>query len=236
MKKVTDLNAIKETAILMANLPIHPTSNDFIVDHPVFQSSIWYDDEEIINLMESDEGLQKATAVIEERIRKTTIPIMVMHVFRSSYYLTFLKFSRQYWSNDDFAEALAEAWISEENPNGDVNVPITLSAKWFKQCPKEALMNLEEYETYLCLPESFIVYRGVAVGRNPEGMSWTRELDGAEWFSKRFGEDGYIIKGIAYKKDVLAYFSRRNESEVLISANDVHDKIIIKNADDLIAC
>ena len=37
-------------------------------------------------------------------------------------------------------------------------------------------------------------------------------------------------------KDVLAYFSRRNESEVLISANDVHDKIIIKNADDLIAC
>lgn len=94
MKKVTDLNAIKETAILMANLPIHPTSYDFIVDHPVFQSSIWYDDEEIINLMESDEGLQKATAVIEERIRKTTIPIMVMHVFRSSYYLTFLKFSR----------------------------------------------------------------------------------------------------------------------------------------------
>ena len=67
-------------------------------------------------------------------------------------------------------------------------------------------------------------------------MSWTREFDGAEWFSKRFGADGYIIKGIAYKKDVLAYFSRRNESEVLISANDVHDKIIIKNADDLIAC
>ena len=80
------------------------------------------------------------------------------------------------------------------------------------------------------------MYRGVAVGRNPDGMSWTRELDGAEWFSRRFGESGYIIKGIAYKKDVLAYFSRRNESEVLISACDVHDKIVCRNADELMAC
>ena len=161
---------------------------------------------------------------------------MLMYIFRPSYYLSFLKFSRRFWSANDFAKVLSEAWVEEENPNGDVNVPVSLSAKWFKQCPKEALMNCEEYDTYLCLPDSFVVYRGVAIGRNPEGMSWTRELDGAEWFSKRFGEDGYIIKGIAYKKDVLAYFSRRNESEVLISASDVHDKIIIKNADDLIAC
>lgn len=236
MRKTTDINGLKDVARMMLYLPIAETEFDFIVNHPVFQSPYWFDNEKIINIKDSEGAFKEACAAYEQKIDKTEEPLMLMYIFRPSYYLTFLKFSRRFWSANDFAKVLSEAWVEEENPNGDVNVPVSLSAKWFKQCPKETLMNCEEYDTYLCLPDSFVVYRGVAIGRNPEGMSWTRELDGAEWFSKRFGEDGYIIKGIAYKKDVLAYFSRRNESEVLISASDVHDKIIIKNADDLIAC
>ena len=45
---------------------------------------------------------------------------------------------------------------------------------------KKSLMYGDEYETYTALPENFIVYRGVTSGRNPNGMSWTREYDKAE--------------------------------------------------------
>ena len=54
-------------------------------------------------------------------------------------------------------------------------------------------------------------------------MSWTRDLSKADWFSRRFG-DGYVLKGIANKKDVLAFFSRRGEEEVVIEAKKVKNK------------
>lgn len=88
---------------------------------------------------------------------------------------------------------------------------------------KRALMYDDEYEVYKNLPESFTIYRGVTPGRNPDGMSWTREYDKAEWFANRFGE-GYILEEIANKKDVLAFFSRRSEEEVVIEAKKVENK------------
>ena len=80
-----------------------------------------------------------------------------------------------------------------------------------------------EYEVYKDLPETFTIYRGVTPGRNPDGMSWTRECDKAEWFSNRFGE-GYILEGTANKNDVFAFFSRRGEEEVVIEAGKVKNK------------
>ena len=108
-----------------------------------------------------------------------------------------------------------------------MNVPVSLSAKWFKELDKKALMKPDEYETYSSLPSVFEVYRGVSKGRNPKGMSWTYDFDKAEWFANRFGE-GYVIKGVVNKDDVLAYFSRRSESEILIAAKDVHEQTIIR--------
>lgn len=100
---------------------------------------------------------------------------------------------------------------------------VSLAARWFRLADKKSLMYDDEYETYTALPESFIAYRGVAPGRNPNGMSWTREYDKAEWFSNRFGE-GYVLEGTVNKKDVLAFFSRRGEEEIVIEAKNVQNK------------
>lgn len=235
MKKVTDLNAIKDIIKTMLYLTPKPTEFPFIIDHPIFQSPYWGEGDNLYNIMESEEGLQKARLAYEDRIDRTDTPLLLMYVCRSAYYLTFLKMTRNHWAADDFAEALSMAWIEEENPNGDVNVPVSLSAKWFREANKESLMELDEFEKYLSLPDKFKVYRGVATGRNPDGMSWTDNFESAEWFAKRFRNDGYIIEGIAEKKDVLAYFNRRNEDEVLIPADMVRNKRIIKLTEDLIA-
>lgn len=227
MRKTTDINGLKDVARMMLYLPITETEFDFIVNHPVFQSPYWFDNEKIINIKDSEEAFKKACTAYEQKIDKTEEPLMLMYIFRSSYYLTFLKFSRRFWSADDFAKALSEAWVEEENPNGDVNVPVSLSAKWFRELDKKSLMNPDEYEIYSSLPKVFDVYRGVSQGRNPKGMSWTCDLGKAEWFANRFG-NGYVIRGVARKEDVLAYFSRRSESEILIAAKDVHEQTIIR--------
>ena len=225
MKQITDLEKIKSTTTSLLHLPMKQTQFEFIVDHPIFQSPYWIDKENnMVDMRESEEALNKAYEEYEKRIDRITNPLSCMYICRSAYFLTFLKFTRTYWSADDFAIALSEAWVEEEKPNGDINVPVSLSEKWFKKAPKELLMNLDEYETYISLPDSFTVYRGVGSGRNPDGMSWTDNIDSAKWFASRFGDDGYVIRGTVNKSDVIAYFSRRNECEVVIPSDAVKEK------------
>lgn len=117
MRKTTDINGLKDVAKMMLHLPMTETEFDFIVNHPVFQSPYWFDNEKIINIKDSEKAFEKACAAYEQKIDKTEEPLLLMYTFRSSYYLTFLKFSRRFWSADDFAKALSEAWVEEENPN-----------------------------------------------------------------------------------------------------------------------
>jgi hypothetical protein len=91
----------------------------------------------------------------------------------------------------------------------------------FKKCDKKYLMTDEDYQVYEQLPETFTIYRGVAVGRNPKGLSWTQNLETAKWFAHRFDQKdkkGYIQIGTAKKENVLAYFNTRNEDEIVYNS------------------
>jgi len=71
---------------------------------------------------------------------------------------------------------------------------------------------------YQSLPDTITVYRGV-IGTAEDsylGLSWSLNQETAEWFAKRFGHRGYVYEGQIDKKYVYAYFSGRNESEVVI--------------------
>lgn len=225
MRKETDLEAVKETLIDFLYMPIERTNLPaFIaVQHPIFESAVAAGpDGKIVDLM-TQEGHSKVVKAKEKYMWTLETPIQCLMSVRQSYYLTFLKYIKEDLSLSDFSEMLGECWTEEENPNGDVNVSTSMAARWFRQADKKALMNNDEYEVYSELPETFTVYRGVTPGHNPDGMSWTRERDKAEWFANRFGE-GYILKGTAKKEDVLAFFSRRSEEEIVIEAKNVKNK------------
>lgn len=223
MRKKTDLEAVKETLKLFLYMPIEETDlSPIIIQHPIFDTGYSSVDGKIVDITKPEE-LQKATKKMEEKIDSTDTLIRCSYIIRNSYYLTFLKYIKEYLSLQDFSLLLGKFWTEEENPNGDVNVSVSLAARWFRLADKKSLMYDDEYETYTALPESFIAYRGVAPGRNPNGMSWTREYDKAEWFSNRFGE-GYVLKGTVNKKDILAFFSRRGEEEIVIEAKNVQNK------------
>ena len=223
MKKEIDLTAIKNILKNFLHMPVEETEySPIVVQHPIFESGISYVNNRMTDIM-TPEGFAAIAKRVEEDIDKIDDALGCVNILRQSYYLTFLKFAKESLSLTDFSMLLGKFWTEEENPNGDVNVPVSLSARWFKSADKQALMYDDEYKTYKDLPETFTVYRGVTPGRNPDGMSWTRDLSKADWFSRRFG-DGYVLEGIANKKDVLAFFSRRGEEEVVIEAKKVKNK------------
>lgn len=223
MRKETDLAKVKNLLKDFLHMPVEKTEySPIVVQHPIFESGISYVNNKMTDIM-TPEGFAAVAKRVEENIDKIDDALGCVNILRQSYYLTFLKFAKESLSLTDFSMLLGKFWTEEENPNGDVNVPVSLSARWFKSADKQALMYDDEHKTYKDLPETFTVYRGVTPGRNPDGMSWTRDLSKADWFSRRFG-DGYVLEGIANKKDVLAFFSRRGEEEVVIEAKKVKNK------------
>ena len=88
----------------------------------------------------------------------------------------------------------------------------------FQDADPEVLMNPDDYAVYQSLPDTITVYRGV-IGMAEDsylGLSWSLNQETAEWFAKRFGHRGYVYEGQIDKKYVYAYFSGRNESEVVM--------------------
>ena len=59
------------------------------------------------------------------------------------------------------------------------------------------------------------------------GWSWTTEKAKAEWFARRFAAldrvKPKVITGIVAKNDVIAYFGRRKEAEVVCRPKAVRD-------------
>lgn len=227
----TNLNKIKEMAKLFLRLPIQTDERIppmICVYHPFLQSSITYVDNQLVNLLEDAQTMNAYIEYMDEQIDGGDLTKIYM-LIRTPYKLTFLKHCYEYLSEKDLAEYFADAWVLTENPNQDVNCPIPYLVKMFKKCNKQYLMVKEDYEIYQALPETFTIYRGVAVGRNPKGLSWTRNLETAKWFAHRFDnkdEQGYIQVGTAKKENVLAYFNTRNEDEIVYDSKNLQISIL----------
>lgn len=231
---ITNLDSVKDIALALLHTNIKETElAPMIISHPIFESGFLFNQktQQIINILEDQDGLNDIIHQYEKLIMTKTSVKSIYFIIRKSYRLTFLKFIEKYLSIEDFSDLLSDAWTTSENPNQDINVSISYLTTMFQRTDKQILMTKEEYEIYLKLPTSFIIYRGVAVNRNPNGMSWTQDFQTAKWFSERFDyEDkkGYIQQGIANKKDVLAYFNRRGEDEIVINIKNIKDVQCIK--------
>lgn len=213
---MTNLQELKYVSKALLRVPIEECEfSPAVVIHPYTNSGITFIDNKVVNLLEED-GFNAYCDKMSELIDAATSPMDLMVLLQSQYAMTWLKYGKEYLSKEDFSKLLGIAWVNCENANMDKNVPISESVNWFKAAKKDALMDEEEYEVYKEIPERITLYRGVARGRVEKGMSWTDSREKAEWFSRRFGNEGYLLKMEARKEDVLAYFSRRNESEYLV--------------------
>lgn len=215
MNQITDMNAVKDVALSFLYLDIEEEKSiPLFVQHPIFQNRIMFVGDQRIDLLSDDADIVRD--FYTEKIQAVSSLDTFFCIIRKPYYLAFLKYAKPFLSVSDFSHMLGEAWTLEEMPNDDVNVSVSQAVRWFRSADKKFLMNDSEYQAYQNLPDILTVYRGVTPGHNPDGLSWTSDIEKAQWFANRFGS-GYLLKGTARKKDVLAYFGRRREEEVVIS-------------------
>jgi hypothetical protein len=127
---------------------------------------------------------------------------------------------------DDAAywDLLGELWTDSENirQNPDVWFDLLRSERG----SREAIMNTAEYEALQAMPDTITVYQG-HTGTRDDGWSWTTARHTAVWFAHRFAElehdDPVVTEGTVSKADVIAYFTSRNESEILVPHELVRD-------------
>lgn len=236
MPKATDLNKIKETTkAIFDAVKIEPVDMG-IVQHPFVDCYIvpyrkeGNNDFDLLDLQNRDDFLLYREWLFKQIDDETELFKIYMRV-RSPWKLTWLKYAKEYMSAKDFAEFLANAWVTEDNPNGDVNVSVRTSISWFKKAKKEYLMDETEYQIWNSLPENLTVYRGVSPGRVALGLSWTTNKEKAEWFQHRFetvkSAKGFLQKANINKKHVLAYFNSRGEEELVVDVLTIKDLVEI---------
>ena len=118
---------------------------------------------------------------------------------------------------------VTEVWIDSENLRQH-------RADWLKiwtALPDSRLtMNEDERAALRALPDRIRVFRGFQKFRKRglRGLSWTTDRAKAEYFAQRFsvlGQRGFVASGTVRKSNVLAYFSGRMESEVVVLPDNV---------------
>jgi hypothetical protein len=83
---------------------------------------------------------------------------------------------------------------------------------------RRRVMDEEELAALEALPAIIPVYRGVRSTKYKKGMSWTTDLEKAEWFAKRFPQKGrrpVVVEGWIHRSEVLAHFLGRGENEIV---------------------
>ena len=225
----TNLSEIRTMGkILYDAVPIQDAGYG-IVQHPyvsnMFDMSI---DGELIDL-NKEENLKEVRNKYFKIIDESDLLRNYMFI-RTPWKLTWFKYVNEYLSEEDYAKYLEDAWVSEENPNMDLNVSRKESIGYFKKANKKFLMNEEDYAYYKELPEELTVWKGVSPGRVSMGLSWTDDKEKAGWFKERFegmsGEEGLLLEAKINKKDVLAYFNTRGEKELVVDVFKIKKQII----------
>lgn len=226
----TDLNKIKDKSKMLFDLVsfedaanvINDEFKGVFISHPYTNTAfVKGKNKPIVNLLEDIDEQKEYRKRIFSLIDKAKDFFNIMHLLNKPYYLYWFKLIEGYLSEKDYANLLKEVWITSENPNMDINVPIEMSLGFFLDCNTNYLMDDEEKKFYNFLPITITLYRGVSKGRNPFGLSYTTNYDKAEWFSKRFtNTEDYIISLEVKKEDCICYINSRNEEEIVLNINN----------------
>jgi len=218
----TNMQEVKCVAKWLLFTDVHTTEySPMIVHHPFASSGfmILPGTNEILDITASMESREKWRDYLGKKIDEAKSAYEIFLMLNKTYALTFIKYAKDGLSAAEFSEILADAWIKAEAPNMDVNVSKMELVELFSQADKKSLMTEAEQKRFADLTETVTVYRGVTSynAKNVRALSWTLDRSKAELFAHRFSEDGNVYQAQINKADILAIFTSRNESEVVLN-------------------
>ena len=218
----TNLSGVKMTAQMLLRVQIHKTPySPVIVQHPFTASGfvVLPGSHDIIDITANDENLNRWQDGVGKEIAGAKNVYAIYCLINPPYALTFLKHVKEYLATEDMSKILAAAWMQSECPNMDVDVSKDELVAMFKQADKEHLMEDGERKLLAQLGETITVYRGVTSynAKNVRALSWTIDIKKARWFAHRFQEQGTVYAAQINKADILAVFTSRGESEIVLN-------------------
>lgn len=135
----------------------------------------------------------------------------VLMWYERPFRITMLDLYRKQMTHDEYRDAVQYVWTDTELPGRNHGVPSLV--RMFKRSGFLTDLDIVDYEA---LPPTMTVYRGVPNARHKKGISWTRSIEKAAWFANRFKQGGKVYETVIDKKEMLAYFEGRGESEVVL--------------------
>ena len=213
----TDMKKVNDIARCL--LYLEPQFKEYmIVSHPFFNNSIFPKkniNDGFYNLSNTLE-LNEARKIVEENIAKVDKYSTYLIMISKPYLAAFFKYTKDYVSEEDYNNFLSGMWMMVEFVNNDANISPNEFTKIFKKTKKELLMEEEELLAYNKLDDKLTVYRGVKPKSSTKALSWTTDINTAQWFADRWEKNGKVYKAQIDKKYVFAYFLGRGESEVVL--------------------
>jgi hypothetical protein len=123
--------------------------------------------------------------------------------------------------DEEYWQLLAHAWIDSENIWQN-------ESEWLEKLQVERghadlMMEEEDRQQLESMPELITIYRGYQRPDRQRAISWTLELERAEWFARRWLVDQtpLVATGTVAKRDVIALLHGRDEAEVLVKPDKV---------------
>ena len=223
MDNKTDLESIKNIAKSLLRVPILETEySPIIISHPFTKCGIVTilnnEDFSQLDITKKPDALKKWQEQMAKQIDESHNAHFVYYLLNDSYRLMFLNDIAKFLSKEEFSDLLGDAWVTSEYANLDENVTKKQLLKLFKSADKSKLMSEDELETFENFEDEIVVYRGVGSGNknNIKALSWTTSFGKAKWFAERWGKGGKIYSATISKENILAYFDRKNEDEVIV--------------------
>ncbi len=227
----TDLVKIKGISMHLLNTEIPKTSYwPLVAQHPFTNTGSfrWQNESgEYQNgiLEKGTEAYQKWKELFIKAINDAETVHHIYFLLNKPWAMLFIRLVEPFLSDEDFTNLLKDAFTEMEQPNMDPNVSVAQLKNYFKKCDKNALMEEDELEVYNSLPDVVTVYRGVTSYNNKKikVLSWTLAPEVAKWFANRYEQYGQVYVATISKKHILAYFSGRGESEVVVDPSKLKD-------------
>ena len=227
MRKETDLEAAKKVARSFVYLDVHINEKvGFICNHPyIGQIATVVNENGTLKLKDvrNEKDLDDIRKNILKTIEAVSSYLQFIHIIRPPYLPAFFKFTQHLLSAYDYSTFLGSMWTIVEFPNVDDNITAPEFVKIFRRADRTLLMDEEEQKQYSVLPEGITVYRGIRGRGRLEALSWTLDIDKAEWFAKRWNKGGKVYSAMVKKEDVLAVFTSRNEDEIVVDFKKLRD-------------
>lgn len=223
MSKATDIDPIRDLAIVFLYLDVEKTEIPFIIKHPYSDSPyITIPGEgkpKIYNIADSPKDLDIWRRHVRNSLERMITAREFVNFITKSFRIAFFIRIRPYLSSEDLGSLLRQVWTSVEFPNHDPNISKAKFVDFFRKAGIQNICNAEERRFIGAVSDQkgLVVYRGTATDVRDDifGLSWTSDIEVARWFAERFGQDGSVHKARIGSSGVLAFFSG-SESEVVV--------------------